>query len=133
MAKTFGQMASEAMAAVPAVSPEEAQRRIAENPDTLIIDVLDLADRRALGQPIGAVPISAGMLAVRADQELPAEWTDARLQDRSRPVITICATGELSAIGARTLQEMGFENVAYVAGGTVGWREAGLPTEQPQD
>ena len=133
MAKTFGQMASEAMAAVPAVSPQEAQRRIDANPDTLLIDVLDLAERRALGQPVGAVPISAGMLPVRADRELPADWTDARLLDRARPVITICATGELSAIGARTLQEMGFTDVAYVAGGTVGWREAGLPIEQPQD
>jgi len=39
----------------------------------------------------------------------------------------------MPAISARTLKETGFTDIAYVQGGTGGWREAGLPTEQPSD
>lgn len=93
MAKTFGQMAAEAMAAVPAVTPAEAQRRREEDPTVLLVATLDLADRRRLGQPVGAAPISGGMIALRADREVPEEFRDPRLQDRDRPIITICGGG----------------------------------------
>ena len=136
MAKTFMQWASEAMAEVPTVSPADAYQRCQQDPNVLLIDVRDLADRRATGQAAGAIPISAGTLSLRADQELPAEvnlWREPRLQDRSRPVITICGSGPYSAIGAKTLKDMGFTDVTFVAGGTDGWKDAGLPTEQPSD
>ena len=133
MAKTFMQMASEAMAEVPPISPTEARRRLQADPDTLLIDVRDLSDRRASGMAAGAIPISVGYLPIRADQEVPEEWRDARLQDRARPVMTICETGELSAIAAKTLKDMGITHVAYVEGGTQGWKGAGLPTMPPPD
>lgn len=133
MAKTFYGMVGAAMEAVPGITPEEARARMDADPDVLLIDVLDLADRRALGQPEGAVPISAGMLALRADHEVPEQFRDARLQDRGRPVVTICGNGPVSAIAARTLQEMGFNDIAYVAGGRRAWAEAGLPLVPPSD
>jgi rhodanese-related sulfurtransferase len=131
MAKTFMQMASEAMAEVPGISPEEARGRLGRNPDTLLVDVRDRARIRATGKAAGAVPISAGTLPVAADQELPEQFRDQRLQDRSRPVITICDLGPMSAISARTLKQMGFTDVAYVQGGTQAWKDAGLPVEEP--
>ena len=133
MAKTFMQMASEAMAEVQSVSPEEARRRLREDPNTLLIDVRDLAMIRETGMAEGAIPISNGALPLRADRELPEAYRDERLQDRSRPVLTICGAGPMSAMGAKTLKDMGFENVAYVEGGTQAWQEAGLPTGQPRD
>ena len=132
MAKTFMQMASEAMAAVPSVTPEEARRRLQDDPNTLLIDVRDPDMIRETGMAEGAIPISNGALPLRADQELPEAYRDERLQDRSRPVLTICGAGPMSAMGAKTLKEMGFENVAYVEGGTEAWQGAGLPTEQPR-
>jgi rhodanese-related sulfurtransferase len=131
--KTFKQMTDEAMAAVPGITPEEAYRRQQADPNLLLIDVLDLADRKRMGQPAGAVPISAGMLAFRADHETPERHRDPRLQDRTHPIVTICGGGPLSAIGAQTLQEIGFTDVAYVQGGTRAWQEAGLPLESPHD
>jgi hypothetical protein len=44
MAKTFNQMAEEAMAEVPVINANEAHKRIEENPDTLVIDPRDAAD-----------------------------------------------------------------------------------------
>ena len=131
MAKTFMGMASEAMAEVPSVSGQEARQRLQDDPNTLLIDVRDLEVIRETGMAEGAIPISNGALPLRADREVPESLRDARLQDRSRPVITICGAGPMSAIGAKTLKDMGFENVAYVEGGTDAWKQAGLPTKQP--
>lgn len=129
MAKTFMQMAAEAQAAVPSVSPREARRRMQEEPNTILIDVRDAEDIRATGMIPGAVTVSAGSLLYKADQEVPEEWRDPRLQDRSVPVITHCALGPLGAISAKTLKDMGFVNVSYLEGGIEAWKKAGLPTE----
>ena len=133
MAKTVMQMVAEAKAEVPGIGPDEARRRWEADPNTLIVDVRDLAARRASGMVEGAIVVSAGNLPFAADTEMPEEWRDPCLQDRSRPVVTVCDLGPMSALAAKTLQEMGFSNVAYLEGGTQAWKEAGLPTEPPAD
>ncbi len=133
MAKTFMQMAAEAMAEVPGISPAEAQRRIKQDPRTLVVDVRDAADVRQTGVVPGALNISLGMLPVRADQELPEEWRHTSLQDRSRPIITTCALGPNGARGAKVLKDMGFTNVCYLEGGMQAWVDPGLPTEKPRE
>ncbi len=75
------------------------------------------------------VNISLGTLPIRADLEVPEERRDPRVQDRSRQVITTCGLGNLAAMGARLLKEMGFTNVAYMEGGMQAWKDAGLPTD----
>ncbi len=133
MAKTFMQMVAEAQAEVPGIDVAEAQRRLQDDPDTLLVDVRDFANRRASGMAAGAIPISSGALPIAADTEVPEDWRDARLQDRSRPVITVCDLGPMSAVAAKTLKDMGFANVAYLEGGTQAWKDAGLPTESAAD
>jgi rhodanese-related sulfurtransferase len=130
MPKTFAEMVQEARRDIPTISPEEA-RRLMEQSDAVLVDVRDLEDtgRRAHGTIPGAVNVSAGMLAVRADRELAEAQREPRLQDRSRPVITTCNVGALASLGAKTLREMGFEQVYIMDGGTQAWKEAGLPTE----
>lgn len=130
MAKTFMQMAAEAMTAVPGISPLEAQRRMKEDPKTVVVDVRDAPDTGETGVIPGALNVSLGMLPVRADRELPEDWRNSSLQDRSRPIITTCALGPNGARGARDLKDMGFTNVCYVEGGMQAWLNAGLPTEK---
>lgn len=129
MATTFMQLVADAQTAVPAVSVEEARRRLADDPTTLVIDVRDEASIRASGTIPGAAAISAGSLLYKADQEVPEEWRDARLADRSRPIVTTCDLGPLSAIAAKNLKDMGFTNVSYLEGGIAAWKGAGQPTE----
>ncbi len=133
MAKTFNQMVREAEADVPGIDVAEAHRRLQNDPNTLIVDVRDLAERRATGMVQGAIPISSGNLPIAADTEVPEDWRDARLQDRARPVVTVCELGPMSAIAAKTLKDMGFQNVSYLDGGTQAWKDAGLPAEPPAD
>ncbi len=130
MAKTFMQMAQEAMKEVAGISPLEAQKRLKENPATLVVDVRDAADTQQTGVIPGALNVSLGMLPVRADRELPEDWRTAELQDRTRPIIVTCALGPNGARGARDLKEMGFSAVCYLEGGMQAWVAAGLPTEK---
>ena len=129
MAKTFMQMAEEAMAEVEGVGPLEVQQRLEQNPDALVMDVRDAEDIPSTGLAARGLNVSLGMLPVKADQELPEEWRDSRLQDRSRQVIVTCQTGENAARGGKLLKELGFTNVSYMEGGMEAWKAAGLPTE----
>lgn len=133
MAKTFMQMAADASAEVSAISPAEAQRLLAQDPGALLIDVRDAESIRASGKIPGAAPISAGSLLFKADQEVPEDWRDQRVQDRSRAIITQCDLGPLGAISAKNLRDMGFTSVSYLDGGIAAWKQAGLPTEPYSD
>ncbi|MCZ7545957.1 MAG: rhodanese-like domain-containing protein [Anaerolineae bacterium] len=129
MAKTFSQMVAEAMAEVPVISPEEAHRRMQQDPRTLVIDPRDAADIPVTGIIPGAMNISYGALTYRADSELPPDWREPELDDRSRPIITACQTGELGALAGKLLKDMGFTNVSILEGGTQAWKDAGFPTQ----
>ncbi len=129
MAKSFMQMAKEAMAQVEGISAEEAQQRLKQDPNALLVDLRDAAEIPSTGLATGGLNISLGMLPVRADLELPEDKRDARLQDRSRQIITACQLGPNGAIGAKLLKDMGFTSVCYLEGGMEAWKGAGLPTE----
>ncbi len=126
---TFPQMVTEALAQVPAITPAEASQAIKSNPDALVIDVRDAADIPATGIIPGAVNISLGTLTFKADNQVPPEWRDPNLANRSRPIITVCYSGKMGALAAKLLTDMGFTNVRSIKGGTVAWKEAGLPTK----
>ena len=128
MAKTFMQMAEEAMAEMDGIAPREVHQRLEQDPDALVVDVRDAAEVPSTGLATRGVNISLGTLPVKADLELPEEWRDSRLQDRVRQVVTTCQTGENAARAAKLLKEMGFENVSYMEGGMEAWKAAGFPT-----
>lgn len=131
MARTFNQMVAEAKAEVPVISAAEAQRRMQANPNTLVIDVRDAADIAVTGIIPGAANISLGTLTYKADNEVPMDWRDSRLADRSRPIITVCALDPMGSLAGRLLKDMGFTNVSILEGGMAGWSAAGFPTVQP--
>ena len=127
MGMTFTQMVEEAMAEVDGIEPLDVQQRLDQDPDALVVDVRDAAELPSTGLAIRGINISLGNLPVKADLELPEEWRDLRLQDRSRHIITTCQSGENAARGAKLLKDMGFKNVAYMDGGMEAWKDAGLP------
>ena len=129
MAMSFMQIAEEAMAKVEGISAAEVQQRMKQEPNALLVDVRDAADIPSTGLATGGLNISLGMLPVRADLELPEDWREPRLQDRSLPVITACQLGPNGAIGAKILKDMGFADVSYLEGGMEAWKAAGLPTD----
>ena len=129
MAKTFSQMVAEAMAEVPAIDLNEAHTRRQQDPQTLVIDPRDAEDISVTGIIPGAMNISYGALTYKADNELPTDWLEPELADRSRPIIMACESGELAALAGKLLQDMGFSDVSVLKGGTLAWKDAGFPTE----
>ena len=129
MAKTFMQMVAEARAEVPMISVADAQQQMQNDPNTLMVDVRDAADIAGTGIIPGAIHVSLGTMTFKADQEVPEEYRDPRLQERDQPVIVTCAIGAIASLGGKLLKDMGFTNVSILDGGTMGWKKAGLPTE----
>ena len=129
MSLSFMQIVEAAVANVEGISPAEAQQRLEQDPDALLVDVRDAGDIPSTGLVSGGMNVSLGMLPIKADLELPEDWREPGLQDRSRQVITTCQLGPNAAIGAKLLKDMGFTNVTYMDGGMEAWKAAGLPTD----
>ena len=123
MAKTFMESVQEAKAQVGSVAPGD----IPDN--ALVIDVRDAADIAASGIMPGAVPISLGTLTFKADVTVPPELQHPELGDHDREIVVTCAVGAMASLGAKLLQDMGYQNVRYLEGGTNGWKEAGRPVD----
>jgi molybdopterin/thiamine biosynthesis adenylyltransferase/rhodanese-related sulfurtransferase len=97
------------------IAPEEAAVR--QRAGAFLLDVREPFEHAA-GMPAGAVALPLGEIAQRAG---------AVVADRNAEILTICAHGQRSLRAAYTLAQMGYANVASVAGGTALWVEHGLP------
>ena len=130
MAKTFIQMAEEAMDKAEAISPEDALRELKQDSKTLLVDVRDESEVQATGLGIGAINAPGRSLAWKADLEFDEQYREPELQDRSRRIITTCGSSPCyrGASAANLLAEMGFDNVVYVDGGMAALLQAGLET-----
>ena len=90
--------------------------------DLLLVDVRE-PDEHRLGHLPGAVLIPRGTIEPAADLHFPKRHSELS-QARKRRVVLYCGTGGRSALACDVLQEMGFENVASLAGGYAAWQEA---------
>jgi sulfur-carrier protein adenylyltransferase/sulfurtransferase len=68
----------------------------------------------------GAIHIPRGSLESRIEKATP---------ERERPIVVYCSAGERSAFAARTLGELGYEEVTSLAGGFTDWKRNGFPTQ----
>lgn len=60
-------------------------------------------------------------------------WIEQFVPDRGKRVILYCAAGNRSALAAKTMvEELGYEDVASMAGGITLWRDRGLPVVTPR-
>jgi molybdopterin/thiamine biosynthesis adenylyltransferase/rhodanese-related sulfurtransferase len=58
---------------------------------------------------------------------LLADEIEAAAPDKSARTVLYCRSGNRSAIAAAQMQQLGYENVASMAGGILLWQEQGLP------
>src|SRR5262245_13400990 len=70
----------------------------------------------------GAHWIPRGFLELRIEEQVP---------DKDRPVVLYCAGGTRSALAARSLRELGYQNVSSLIGGFTAWKRAGLEFDKP--
>jgi rhodanese-related sulfurtransferase len=125
MPTSLKQMLDAANAAVPKVTPTQAQEMIAKG-NTLVVDVRDGAEVAKSGKVPGAVAVSRGLLEFKADAD--SQYHDKAFA-KDKTVILYCASGGRSALSGKTLKDMGFGNV-YNLGAFKDWVEAGAPVEK---
>lgn len=125
MTKTAAQLVAEAKASIENLTPAQVAEEIAGG-DVLVVDIREPEERRANGAIAGAVPAPRGMLEFYAD---PTSAYHKEGFDPDRRVILHCASGGRSALAVKSLQELGYTNIAHMDRGFNGWKEQGLPTE----
>jgi rhodanese-related sulfurtransferase len=119
MQKGYKQLMAEANAVVETISVTDAAKL--QTQEAVFIDIRDLPELQRDGQIPGAVHASRGMLEFHADPESPYH---KEVFASDKKLILYCASGGRSALAAQRLQEMGFTNVAHLAGGIKAWKEA---------
>jgi rhodanese-related sulfurtransferase len=112
--KTYQDLCAEARTRVSEVTAAETQRLMREHPGTVVIDCRE-PNEAALGVVAGAIVIPRGLL----------EQNIERVASRDRKVIIYCASGNRSLLAGDALQQMGYADVASMAGGFRAWIEAG--------
>ena len=126
MTTSLKQMMEAATAAVPKITPAQAREMIGKG-NTLVVDVRDAPEVEKSGKIAGAVHVSRGMLEFRADPESP--YHDKNFA-KDKTVILYCASGGRSALAAKVLKDMGYNQV-YNVGAFKDWVESGGPVEKP--
>lgn len=114
---TKDELLRKAKAAIREISPEDVKARLGLPQPPLLLDVRE-ADEVATGLLSGARHIPRGFLELRIE--------DVE-RHRDREIIIYCAGGARSALAARSLEELGYKNVASMTGGFTGWKNKGLP------
>lgn len=124
-AKTAANMVADAKANIDLLGPDQVAAEL-ERGDAVLVDLRESDERRQNGSIPGAVHATRGLLEFYAD---PTSAYHKPELDPNKRVILHCASGGRSALAAKTLQEMGYSNVAHLEGGLNAWKEAGKPTE----
>ena len=92
----------------------------------ILIDLRDVRELQRMGTVHGAFHAPRGMLEFWVDPDSPYHKPVFRTDKK---LVMFCASGLRSALAARTLQDMGMENVLDMDGGFTEWKMQDLPVD----
>ena len=124
--KGFRALVDEAMAQVKTYSVDDVRARLGD-PRLQVVDIRDIRELQAEGTVPGSYHAPRGMLEFWVDPESP--YFKKVFAEGGKEFVLFCGAGWRSALAARTLQEMGMDNVAHIDGGFTEWRKQGAPVE----
>jgi rhodanese-related sulfurtransferase len=116
----FKQMLAEANSVIESVSVQDLAY-LMEDTDAILVDVRETVERESDGAIPGSLHVPRGMLEFTADPDSPVYDNDLNPDDR---LILYCGTGGRSALAAKTLSDMGYQDVSSLAGGYAAWLAA---------
>lgn len=123
---TATEMVTAAKAKIENLTPAQVAEEM-ESREILLVDVREPTEtaQEIIG---GALQAPRGMLEFYADPSTPYHLDEFQ---KDRRIVLYCSAGSRSALAARTLQELGYDDVAHLDGGITGWKESGRDTEVP--
>ncbi len=120
--KGFKDLLAEANAVVDVIAVHDAVNRHISG-DVVFVDVRE-SDERAKGTIPQSIHAPRGFLEFIADPTGPMH-NPAFASDKK--LVLFCGTGGRSAMAAKTLMDMGFDDVVSMAGGFQAWTQADGP------
>ena len=121
--KTVKMLVAEAKQQTKSISPADAHDR-QQAGDAVLIDIRDIRELWRDGAIPGAVHAPRGMLEFWADPDSPYH---KEIFATKGELVLFCASSWRSALAAKTLQDMGFNNIRDMDGGFAAWKTASLP------
>ncbi|HUO49479.1 MAG TPA: molybdopterin-synthase adenylyltransferase MoeB [Acidimicrobiales bacterium] len=110
---------NQARESVREVEAPEVEPRLDE---VVLLDVRE-PDEYEQGAIPGAVHLPRGNLEFQVEGRLP---------DKSAPIVVYCAGGVRSVFAAKTMAELGYQDVVSLVGGFNRWKDHGRPWRVPQ-
>jgi rhodanese-related sulfurtransferase len=108
--KTGEDLVAEAKRQIEEVTPEQVREMQARGENVVYLDVRE-PNEWNLGRLPHAVHLPRGNLETKVEA----------LVDRGQRVVIYCARGNRSALAALTMKQMGYDNVASMSRGFLGW------------
>jgi sulfur-carrier protein adenylyltransferase/sulfurtransferase len=115
---TYRELLQQTRSEISEIDATQARDRI-ESGEPVVVDVRE-QDEWDEGHIAGAVHVPRGHLESRIERLAP---------DTARPVVVYCSAGNRSAFAAKTLTELGYEDVVSLAGGFTDWKRNGFPVQ----
>ena len=112
--KSSQNLVEEAIKEINTISPEDALKKINDNKCNLI-DIRDIRELQNSGKVENSIHIPRGMLEFWMDPN-SAYFKEGKI-DMDKELVLFCAGGLRSALGAKSLKDMGFEKVSHIDGG----------------
>jgi sulfur-carrier protein adenylyltransferase/sulfurtransferase len=119
---TYRELLQQVKSEIEEVDASGARELLDSTEPPLFLDIRE-PDEWDEGHIPSAVHVPRGNLESRIENAVP---------DHGRPIVVYCAAGSRSAFAAKTLEELGYENVVSLAGGYTDWKRNGFPTQLPQ-
>ena len=107
-------LVEEATKQIKTLNTEEV-KKLLEKGEITLIDIRDIRELWKEGTPKEAIHIPRGMLEFWLDPE--SSYFKERKIGEIKNLVLFCALGMRSALATKSLQDMGFKNVAHVDGG----------------
>ena len=112
--KSANELVNEALLEIKTISAEEALESFEKNKINLI-DIRDVRELEKEGRVENSHHIPRGMLEFWMDPNSPY-FQQGKL-DKDKEMVLFCAGGLRSALAAKSLKDMGFENISHIDGG----------------
>ena len=123
--KNFQELIKEANAQIKTLKVEDAIKLL-KNDNYLFIDLRDYREILKEGKIPGSISCPRGMLEFWVDPTSP--YYKKKI-DLSKTFILYCASAWRSALAAKTLKEMGLDEVFHIEGGFSNWKKLNGPIE----
>jgi adenylyltransferase/sulfurtransferase len=115
---TYRELLQQVRSEISEIDATQARDRI-ESGEPVVVDVRE-QDEWDEGHIPGAVHVPRGHLESRIERLAP---------DPARPIVVYCSAGNRSAFAAKTLTDLGYDDVVSLAGGFTDWKRNGFPVQ----